>query len=130
MPATKGRREVDERYDAAPPTEFKPRKRAMAATIQPTPRRSLRRWIPLTKPSGPLTAELGAATSSANVPEMYPTARTVPPTRMANGILRRGFSISSPIAEPDSTPPNAKKTLDQKMALPGDQWGMRLATEK
>src|SRR5450432_4064057 len=49
---------------------------------------------------------------------------------MANGMFRRGFSISSPMAEPDSTPPNAKKTLDQNMALSSDLWGMRLATEK
>src|ERR1700731_1236063 len=121
MPATKGSREVDERYDAAPPTAFRPRSRATGATIHGVAIRALRRRIPLMNPSGPLTDELGIAISSAKVPAMYPMASTLPPTRMAQGILRRGFSISSPMAEPDSTPPKAKKTLDQKMALSSDQ---------
>src|SRR5579859_6197115 len=54
----------------------------------------------------------------------------LPPTRIAQGMLRRGFSISSPMAEPASTPPNAKNTVDQKIALLIVQCGVRLAAVK
>ena len=54
----------------------------------------------------------------------------LPPTRIAQGITRRGFSISSPIADPASTPPNAKKTLDQKTALLRLQCGISAAAVK
>src|SRR5579862_91835 len=52
------------------------------------------------------------------------------PMRMAHGTLRRGFSISSPMADAHSMALKAKKTLDQKTALSSDQWGTMLARVK
>src|SRR4051812_5687711 len=51
---------------------------------------------------------------------------TIPPTRIAHGIVLRGFWISSPMALPASTPQNAKKTPDQKTALSRDKRGVRV----
>ena len=40
---------------------------------------------------------------------------TTPALRIARGTVRRASSISSPIVDPLSTPPNAKAMVDQKM---------------
>src|SRR5580698_405538 len=48
----------------------------------------------------------------------------------ARGMVRRASLISSPINEPVSTPPNAKKIVDQKIAFLKSACGMRLSEEK
>src|SRR5579859_1308869 len=130
MPATNGNRDVDDKFAAVDPTEFSATSKATGASIQPSPNLSPSVCTPFTKPSSPLTALLGKATSSAAVPPMYPSVMIVPPARIAHGIVLRGFWISSPIALPASTPQKAKKTPDQNTALSSDEWGVMFATVK
>src|SRR5947199_10661768 len=55
------------------------------------------------------------ASSTLSVPNMYMTVITAPAARMARGIVRRASTISSPIVEALSPPPQAKAIVDQKI---------------
>src|SRR5436853_321112 len=46
---------------------------------------------------------------------MYSTVMTAPAARIARGTVRRASTISSPIVDALSTPPNANAIVDQKM---------------
>src|ERR1700722_9166673 len=127
MPATNGSREVDDKFAAVEPTLFTPTSRAIGTSIHSSPSFALSTCTPFTNPCSPLTASLGSATSSAIVPPIYPSVTIVPPTRIAHGIVLRGFWISSPIGLAPSRPPNAKNTPDQNTALSRDQCGIMLA---
>src|ERR1700722_10338907 len=57
-------------------------------------------------------------------------ARNAPPKKSARGMVRRGLSISSPMNEPVSQPPKAKKMVDQKMAFLRDRCGVKAEAVK
>src|SRR5262249_8930468 len=66
-------------------------------------------------PCSPDACSFGIATSTLSVPTMYRIVIVAPAVRIARGTVRRGSSISSPIVDPLSTPPNANAIVDQKM---------------
>ena len=70
MPATKGKREVEERKEAAPPMLLSATRSTMTTTIHETPRRLHITWMALANPPTPLISALGNATSIAIVPAM------------------------------------------------------------
>src|SRR5215469_7366978 len=122
MPAMNGRRDVELRYADAPAMALNATRIAVMARSHEVCLRAQSAWMPERRPSGPERVVDGTATRRAAVPAMYAKAVIAPPARMANGMVRRGFSISSPMAEPASTPAKAKTMVDQKTASLSDQW--------
>src|ERR1043166_3596631 len=66
-------------------------------------------------PCRPVISLLGSATNTLDVPAMYNSVISAPAVSTARGTVRRASTISSPIVDPLSTPPNAKAIVDQKM---------------
>ena len=115
MPATNGSRAVAANQPPTPPRALSVTRMASTGTSHDAPILPAMVCIACMIPCSPEICSFGSASSMARVPAIYRMVMTAPAARIARGTVRRASTISSPIVDPLSTPPNANAIVDQKI---------------